>query len=94
MPPSLFTRTLEDGSTLTAEETDETTLTYLRTMVLPHLGDLPLAGVRPTHLRRMVSELTADGKAPATVRKAYQLAPLILTQAVNDDRIARTPARG
>ena len=68
--------------------------TYLRTMVLPHLGDLPLAGVRPTHLRRLVSELTADGKAPATVRKAYQLASLILTQAVNDDRIARTPARG
>lgn len=66
---------------------------YLRNLVLPHLGDLPLAAIRPAHLRAMVSALAADGKAPATVRKAYQIAALILNQAVNDDRLARTPAR-
>ncbi len=67
---------------------------YLRNLVLPHLGDLPLARIRPTHLRQMVASLSADGKAPATVRKAYQIANLILNQAVLDDKIVRTPARG
>ena len=63
-------------------------------MVLPHLGDLPLASIRPTHLRQLVAKRTAEGKAPATVRKAYQRATLVLKQAVLDDKIARTPARG
>jgi integrase len=42
----------------------------------------------------MVAALTAQGRAPATVRKAYQLASLILRQAVSDDLISRSPARG
>jgi len=67
---------------------------YMRRMVLPHLGELPLASIRPTHLRLLIAKLTAEGKAPATVRKAYQLATMVLSQAVLDDKIARTPARG
>lgn len=42
----------------------------------------------------MVSSLSAGGYAPATVRKAYQLASMVLKQAVLDDKLARTPARG
>ena len=67
---------------------------YMRTLVLPHLGELRLSSIRPTNLRRMVATLTADGYAPATVRKAYQLAAMVLSRAVLDDKLARTPARG
>ena len=77
-----------------AETTRSRDNTYLRTMVLPHLGNLPLAQIRPSDLRTMVAALSADGKAPATVRKAYQLAALILRHAVSDDLITRSPARG
>lgn len=58
------------------------------------LGSLCLASIRPDHLRKMVADLSAEGYAPATVRKVYQLASLTLRQAVIDDKIARTPARG
>ena len=77
-----------------AETTRSRDDTYLRTMILPHLGNLPLAQIRPSDLRTMVAALSADGKTPATVRKAYQLAALILRHAVSDDLIARSPARG
>ncbi|MEA1903578.1 MAG: hypothetical protein U9N56_08645 [Actinomycetota bacterium] len=64
---------------------------YMRRMVLPHLGELPLASIRPTHLRRLVAKLIAEGKAPATVRKAYQLATMVLSQAVLDDKSSGQP---
>lgn len=77
-----------------AETTRNRDETYLRTMVLPHLGSLPLSSIQPSDLRTMVASLTADGKAPATVRKAYQIAGLVLRQAVSDGLIVRSPARG
>ena len=40
-----------------AETTRSRDDTYLRTMVLPHLGNLPLAQIRPSDLRTMVAAL-------------------------------------
>ena len=66
---------------------------YLRSMILPRLGPMPLREIQPEDLRRLVAELAAEGKAPQTVRKAYQLAALILDRAVSDGLIPRSPAR-
>jgi len=77
-----------------AATTRERDRSYMANLVLPHLGKFPLTAIAPGHLRQMVSSLSAEGYAPATVRKAYQLASLVLKQAVLDDRLARTPARG
>jgi integrase len=66
---------------------------YLRSLILPRLGPSSLSSIEPADLRRLVAELNAGGKAPATVRKAYQLAALILDRAVSDGLIPRTPAR-
>ena len=66
---------------------------YLRSLILPELGQMELREIEPGDLRTLVAKLSADGKAPATVRKAYQLASLILNRAVSDGLIPRTPGR-
>jgi integrase len=68
--------------------------TLMRTLVLPHLGHRTLAGLLPTDLQTFVAQLAADGKAPATVRKAYQLAAGALTAAVESGLLPRSPCRG
>lgn len=62
-------------------------------LVLPHLGDMPLKAIHPSDLQRRTSDLTADGKSPATVRKAWQIASGVLKLAVRDRLIASTPAQ-
>jgi integrase len=83
-----------EGRAHLAATTRERDRSYMANLVLPQLGKLPLSAVTPGHLRKMVASLSAEGYAPATVRKAYQLAALVLSQAVLDDKLARTPARG
>jgi integrase len=41
-----------------------------------------------------VAGLRDDGKAPATVRKAYQLVAAVFSSAVDSELIGRTPCRG
>ncbi len=63
-------------------------------MVLPHLGPMPLSNVQPATLRSWVAELDAGGAyAPATIRKAYQLASAALGAAVAGGLIPKSPAR-
>lgn len=67
---------------------------YFRNLILPAFGHLRLAKIHPLQLQQWVSALDADGYAPATVRKAYQLVSAAFDAAVNSDLIPRTPCRG
>lgn len=66
---------------------------YLRSLVLPTFGDLPLDSVDPHEVEMWVSSME-ETHAPATVRKAYQLAALVFKAAVTADMIGRSPCRG
>jgi len=63
----------------------------IRNLIVPHLGGRRLNAITPDELREWVAGLEADGKAPATVAKAYQLASAMIGQAVDDGRLARSP---
>ncbi len=66
---------------------------YLNSLVLPHLGDKPIGSVQPSDLEAWVADLVAEGKAPATVQKAWQIASGVFRLAVRDRLIALSPAR-
>lgn len=66
---------------------------YLRSLVLPVFADMPIGAIGLFDLQEWVSDLDADGYAPATIRKAYQLLGRILNDAVNGGLIAATPCR-
>ncbi len=66
---------------------------YLRSLVLPVFADMPIGAINVFDVQEWVSDLDADGYAPATIRKAYQLLGRILNDAVNGGLIARTPCR-
>ncbi|MDF1595752.1 MAG: tyrosine-type recombinase/integrase [Acidimicrobiia bacterium] len=66
---------------------------YLHSLVLPHLGDKPVGSVQPSDLEAWVADLMAEGKAPATVQKAWQIASGVFRLAVRDRLIALSPAR-
>lgn len=66
---------------------------YLNSLVLPHLGHMPVGSVQPSDLEAWVADLMAAGKAPATVQKAWQIASGVFRLAVRDRLIALSPAR-
>jgi integrase len=66
---------------------------YLNSLVLPHLGDRPIGSVQPSDLEAWVADLIAEGKAPATVQKAWQIASGVFRLAVRDRLTALSPAR-
>lgn len=66
----------------------------LRRDILPRLGARPLASIGAADVQALVAELVAEGKAPATVRKTYNVLSGILRAAVREGLIARSPAVG
>ena len=66
---------------------------YIRNHVLPAFGELPLGAITQLDVRAWVAELSAGGKAPATVQKAYQTLSKILRGAVDAGLIAQSPCR-
>ena len=54
---------------------------------------MPIGAISVFDVQEWVGDLDADGYAPATIRKAYQLLGRILNDAVNGGLIARTPCR-
>ena len=80
-------RSLAD-STRTRDES------LMRRWVIPHLGELELRHVTVEVLDEWVHHLDEiEGKAPATVRKAFQLAGAVLDRAVTLRKIPANPAR-
>ena len=66
---------------------------YLRSLVLPVFADMPIGAISVFDVQEWVSDLDADGYAPATIRHAYQLMGRICNDAVTAGLIARTPCR-
>jgi integrase len=66
----------------------------LRRHILPRFGDLPLNAIRPLDVRAFVSDLTAQGLAPSTVRQTFVVLARILKSAEVSELIGRSPAVG
>src|SRR6266511_2331242 len=66
----------------------------LRSHLLPRFGDRALGSISTVDVRGLVSDLTATGSAPATVRKVYSVLRSILTAAAESGRIGRSPCVG
>lgn len=67
----------------------------LRNHIEPVFGEVPLARIRPEHVRAFVASLTDDkGLAPATVKATYLVLAQVLATAEVDGLIGRTPCIG
>jgi len=69
-------------------------VSVMRSLVLPYFGEKPLAAITVEIVEGWISALVESGKAPATVRKAFQLASAVLASAVRARRIPRNPSEG
>jgi integrase len=67
-------------------------LSYMRTHVLPTFGKVQLAKIDHLMVRGWVANLSAAGKAPATVAKAHQVLSKALRGAVDAGLLAINPA--
>ncbi len=67
---------------------------YMRSLVLPTFAAIPVGRVTASDLETWLGGLVAAGKAPATIRKAYQLAAGVLRLAARDGLITRAPLDG
>jgi hypothetical protein len=66
----------------------------MKALVLPRFGERPLAAITVESIEDWIEAMVHKGKAPATVRKAYQLASGVLRSAVRARRLPRNPAEG
>lgn len=65
----------------------------LRLHVLPRIGKMALADVRPRHIRDVVLALRDEGKlAPRSVRHVFAVVHRMFRSAVTDDLIDNNPA--
>ncbi len=65
---------------------------YLRSLILPRFGSIPIGDVQPSDLDAWIADLIPQGKAPATIHKAWQIAGGIFRLAVRDRLIPLSPA--
>jgi integrase len=61
--------------------------------ILPRFGRRQLAAIGQLDVRTWVADLTAQGLAPATVAKTYQVMNKIMAAAVDAGLLARSPCR-
>jgi len=68
----------------------------LRTHLLPHFGDRPIAGISRMEVQGWVKQLAGEPSplAPRSVHSCYVLLATIMRAAVADQMIAVTPCRG
>lgn len=59
--------------------------------IVPHLGNIALDKIRPTHIRKMLATLEANGAAPTTLRNTFSILSAALKDAERDSRLARNP---
>ena len=59
--------------------------------MIPELGHIQLAAIRPSDLRGVVDAAKAKGLAPKTVKHAYTVAVQLLRDAAEDGAITRVP---
>jgi integrase len=63
-----------------------------RTHIVPRIGAVPLAKLRPMHVQAVVDEMIAGGSAPRTTIQAYRVLSAALRQAVRWQLLAVNPA--
>jgi integrase len=78
------------GAQVTRENTTRNVDVALRLHVLPHIGDRPLASVRPSNMQALVKTLSAT-LAPGTVEQVYKVARRMFAAAVDDRILAASP---
>jgi len=61
--------------------------------VLPYFGSMPLAEIRPVHVRAFVAELVGKKLAPSTVKAIYLTGSQVFAQAVVDGILAGSPCQ-
>jgi integrase len=66
---------------------------YIERYILPSFGSIALARLTQLDVRAWVSDLSAEGLAPATVTKAYQILGKVMAAAVDSGLIPATPCR-
>ena len=67
---------------------------YVKNLVIPDLGDLPLSKVTSQRVRIWVGDLVSRGSASATVQKAHQILSNMFSQAVEDGLLVSNPCVG
>jgi integrase len=60
---------------------------------LPAFGSMPLVAITQPDVQAWVDALVARGRAPSTVRKAYQVFGKTMSAAVDAEMIVKTPCR-
>lgn len=65
----------------------------LERLVLPHLGNIKLADLKPLHVERLLDKLHRDGKSAYTQAKAHRYLGMVLNDAVRLELIHRNVAR-
>ncbi len=65
---------------------------YLRSLILPRFGDRPIGSIHPSDLEAWIADLLAEGKAPRTVHKGWQIIAGVLRVAARDRLIPSSPA--
>lgn len=75
-------------STLSRYERD------IRLHLLPRFGDRPLATITPREVRAWVAEMAAEGVPPSGINRRLRLFSRLLNAAVENEMIARSPAKG
>jgi len=63
----------------------------LRRHILPGLGDRPLSSLRRSHIEEWATKLPLS---PSSARMVYETLSNLLSAAVDDERLARNPAKG
>ena len=66
----------------------------VRRMLVPALGDVPLAALTRTHVRAWLGDLLAAGRAPQTVARAHSVLTIMLNIAIDDGVITTNVAHG
>ena len=60
--------------------------------IIPYIGKRQLQDLRAEHVQSVINALVAEGKASATVRKAYAIMHMACEQAIVNGILARDPA--
>lgn len=65
---------------------------YVKAWVVPYLGRHRLSKLRPEHIEAMYDEMRKAGRADATVRQVHAIVKRALKDAVQRERLLRSPA--
>jgi integrase len=94
MPVGAWARTWLDTQVQLKPSTSLRYRVALERHILPTWDRVPLASVAYSEVSAWVVQLVASGLAPATVRYAYRVLSLVLSDAVRAGRLVRNPATG